>query len=169
MFVLNYINDSMKLRDYKHVHCIGIGGIGLSALARYCNTHGAKVSGSDSGASRVTHDLRKEGITVYEGHNVAHLSPETTLVIYTIAVSETNPELKAAREKGILCLTYPEALGLLTKEYITIAVCGTHGKTTTTAMVAHMLQACGISPTVIVGSLLSNKGTNFIQIGRAHV
>ncbi len=152
----------MKLRDYKHVHCIGIGGIGLSALARYCLLQGAHVTGSDAGASRITHDLQKEGVTVYLGHNVAHLSLDTDLVIYTIAIDDTNPELTSARAKGVKCMTYPEALGLLTQEYTTIAVCGTHGKTTTTAMVANMLQSCGVAPTVIVGSLLSNKGTNFI-------
>jgi UDP-N-acetylmuramate--alanine ligase len=155
--------DNMKLRDYKNVHCIGIGGIGLSAIARYCHAHGAHITGSDGGDSRVTHDLRKEGMTVYLGHNAAHVSLDTDLLIYSIAVSDSNPELVVARGRGIPCMTYPEALGLLTQEYTTIAVCGTHGKTTTTAMVASMLKACGISPTVIIGSLLSDKGTNFIQ------
>lgn len=153
----------MSPKEYKHVHCIGIGGIGLSAIARYCHAQGATVTGSDGGTSRITEDLQKEGILVYFGHNVAHLSKETDLVIYSIAVTENNPELKSARAKGIVCMTYPEALGLLTKEYKTIAVCGTHGKTTTTAMVANMLKACGKKPTVIVGSLLSESGTNFIE------
>lgn len=153
----------MKLREYKHVFCIGIGGIGLSAIARYCYARGTVVTGSDGGASRITEDLQKEGISVYVGHDASHIPPETDLVIYTIAVSENNPELKVAKAKGITCMTYPEALGLLTTEYVTIAVCGTHGKTTTTAMVASMFTACGISPTVIVGSLLSNGGTNFLQ------
>lgn len=142
------------------MHCIGIGGIGLSAIARYCNTHGAKVSGSDSSTSRITDDLQKEGVTFYTGHNTAHLSEEIDLVIYTIAVTENNPELKTARARGVTCMTYPEALGLLTEEYTTIAVCGTHGKTTTTAMVASMLKGCGINPTVIVGSLLAEGGLN---------
>lgn len=153
----------MKLKDYKNVHCIGIGGIGLSALARYCHISGAKVTGSDLGTSRVTHDLQKEGVQVYFGHNTAHLSSDVDLVIYTIAATDSNPELKIARERGVTCMTYPEALGLLTKEYTTIGVCGTHGKTTTTAMVTSMLKGCGINPTVIVGSLLSEGGTNFIQ------
>lgn len=153
----------MKLKDYKNVHCIGIGGIGLSALARYCHVNGAKVTGSDLGTSRITHDLQKEGMQVYFGHNTAHLSNDVDLVIYTIAATDSNPELKVARERGITCMTYPEALGLLTQEYTTIAVCGTHGKTTTTGMVTSMLKGCGINPTVIVGSLLSEGGTNFIQ------
>ncbi len=150
----------MKLRDYKHVHCIGIGGIGLSAIGRYCHAHGAKVSGSDISLSRITEDLEKEGITIYKGHHANNLPPEIDLVIYTIAATENNPELKEARARGVMCMTYPEALGLLTKEYTTIAICGTHGKTTTTAMVASMMKACGKNPTVIVGSLLSNGGLN---------
>lgn len=159
----------MKLRDYKYVHCIGIGGIGLSAIARYCHAQGAMVVGSDGSTSRITEDLEKEGIHVYVGHDASHVSRDTDLVIYTIAVNETNPELHAAKEGGIVCMTYPEALGMLTKEYTTIAVSGTHGKTTTTAMVASMLTACGKSPTVIVGSLLGENTaapglrTNFIQ------
>lgn len=159
--VLEY--NYMTLRDYKHVHCIGIGGIGLSALARYCKAQGAAVTGSDGGSSRITDDLQKEGVTVFQGHNEAHVSSSVDLVIYTIAAQDDNPELLLAKKNGITCMTYPEALGELTKEYETIAVCGTHGKTTTTAMVASALTACGESPTVIVGSLLAEHGTNFIQ------
>ena len=154
----------MKLHDYKNVHCIGIGGIGLSAIARYCHAHGANVSGSDNGgASRVIEDLQKEGMIVHQGHSASYVSDTTDLVVYSIAALETNPELTEARRRGLVCLTYPEALGVLTQEYTTIAVCGTHGKTTTTAMIASMMKACGINPTVIVGSLLSDGGTNFIQ------
>lgn len=153
----------MKLRDYTNVHCIGIGGIGLSAIARYCKNMGAHVTGSDSGHSKITEDLQKEGVIVYQRHDAKNLSDDVTLVIYTIAVTDTNVELKTARERGIVCMTYPEALGLLTQEYTTIAVCGTHGKTTTTAMIASMLTACGKNPTVIVGSLLSSSGSNFVQ------
>lgn len=153
----------MKLREYKNVFCIGIGGIGISAIARYCLSRGAHVSGSDGSSSRITEDLQKDGVEVYKGHNASHISEDTDLVIYTIAVTENNVELKSAREKGIICLTYPEALGMLTEEYTTIAVSGTHGKTTTTAMVASMLTACGVSPTVIVGSLLGEGGSNFVK------
>lgn len=153
----------MKLSDYKHVHCIGIGGIGISAIARYCKSRGASVQGSDGGVSRITLDLQNEGIIVYNGHNGAHISKDADLVIYTIAIRDDNEELKAAQERGIKCLTYPQALGLLTEEYTTIAVCGTHGKTTTTAMVATMFKLSGKSPTVIVGSLLSEGGSNFLE------
>jgi UDP-N-acetylmuramate--alanine ligase len=153
----------MKLREYRNVHCIGIGGIGLSAIARYCKTGGAVVSGSDGTSSRITEDLQKEGIVVYKGQNATNIADDVDLVIYTIAVTDSNVELKASRAKGIVCMTYPEALGMLTQEYKTIAVCGTHGKTTTTAMIASMLTAAGKKPTVIVGSLLATGGTNFIK------
>lgn len=153
----------MKLSDYKNVHCIGIGGIGISAVARYCKSKGSVVTGSDGSTSRITDDLKKEDIIVFSCHDIKNLPDDVDLVIYTIAITDNNIELKTARAKGILCISYPEALGMLTKEYTTIAVCGTHGKTTTTAMVRSMLEACGKNPTVIVGSLLADGGTNFIQ------
>jgi UDP-N-acetylmuramate--alanine ligase len=127
-------------------------------------THkGAHVTGSDGSPSKIVDDLIKESFVVHVGHDAQNVEEGVDLVIYSIAVKDTNPELRAAREKGITCMTYPEALGLLTQEYTTIAVCGTHGKTTTTAMLASMFKALGKSPTVIVGSLLSDGGTNFIQ------
>jgi UDP-N-acetylmuramate--alanine ligase len=117
----------------------------------------------DGSHSKVTDDLQKEGLDIFIGHDAKHIGPDVDLVIYSIAVTQDNPEVVEAKSRGIVCMTYPEALGELTKEYTTIAVCGTHGKTTTTAMIASMLEACGESPTVIVGSLLAEKGTNFIQ------
>ncbi len=153
----------MKLKDYKNIHCIGIGGIGLSAIARYMKSAGAIVAGSDGSSSKITEDLQKEGITVYKGHDAKNIAEGVDLVIYTIAVTDSNPEIREAKKRGITCITYPEALGMLTKEYTTISVCGAHGKTTTTAMVASMLKATGKNPTVIVGSLLATNGTNFVK------
>lgn len=153
----------MKLREFRRIHCVGIGGIGLSAIARYCISTGAQVSGSDGSNSKIVEDLRREGVTIYIGHDVLQVPEECDLLIHTIAVGDSNPEVAEAKHRGITVMTYPEALGLLTKEYTTIAVCGTHGKTTTTAMIASMLSAAGKKPTVIVGSLLSEHGTNFIE------
>ncbi len=144
------------------IYCIGIGGIGLSALARYYAHAGNEVYGSDSTDSELISSLRNEGIKVFIGSNSENITEDIDLVIYTIAISDDNAELVKAKELGIKCLTYPEALGLLTKEYTTISVCGTHGKTTTTAMTYYALKACGINPTIIIGSLLSDGGTNFI-------
>ncbi|MFA5132398.1 MAG: Mur ligase domain-containing protein [Candidatus Paceibacterota bacterium] len=144
------------------VYCIGIGGIGLSALARYYKHKGYDVSGSDSAESDIDSALRKEGIDVAIGHNGDHITDDIDLVVYTIAISIDNVEYVRAQELGITCMSYPEALGEITKEKTTIAVSGTHGKTTTTAMMYYALRACGINPTVIVGSLLADGGTNFI-------
>lgn len=144
------------------IYCIGIGGIGLSALARYYKNKGYEISGSDLNESEIDKDLRKEGINVDIGHNEEHITNDINLVVYTIAISIDNVELLKAKELGIKCLSYPEALGEITKDYTTISVCGTHGKTTTTAMIYYALKACGIKPTVIIGSLLSDGGTNFI-------
>jgi UDP-N-acetylmuramate--alanine ligase len=145
------------------IHCIGIGGIGLSALARYYVSEGHTVSGSDTSSSELVDTLRQEGVTVYDGHNQQHITSDIDLVVYTIAIADTNEELMRAKEQGLLCKTYPQALGDITKEKTTIAICGTHGKTTTTAMTYYAMKACGINPTLIVGSLLSDHGTNFIK------
>jgi UDP-N-acetylmuramate--alanine ligase len=144
------------------IYCIGIGGIGLSALARYYKHQGHEVSGSDVSDSMLIQTLMNEGIHIDIGHRKENIPDGTDLVVYTIAVSDTNEDLVRARELGLTCMTYPQALGEITKEKKTIAVCGTHGKTTTTAMAYHALKACGINPTVIVGSLLSGVGSNFI-------
>lgn len=144
------------------IYCIGIGGIGLSALARYYKHEGYDVSGSDTHDSELLGALRQEGIAVVIGADGSHVTNDIDLVVYTIAISDDNVEYVRARELGIRTMTYPEALGEVTKGKKTIAVCGTHGKTTTTAMVYHAMKACGINSTVIIGSLLSEGGTNFI-------
>lgn len=144
------------------IYCIGIGGIGLSALARYYNYNGYEVLGSDASDSELIQTLKVEGIDVIIGSDATRLTNDIDMVVHTIAIPTTQPELVRAKEMGILCKTYPEALGEVTKEKKTIAVCGTHGKTTTTAMTYHALKACGINPTVIIGSLLAGVGTNFI-------
>lgn len=144
------------------IHCIGIGGIGLSALARYYISQGHTVSGSDSSLSQITKTLEAEGVKVFSSQRKENLQDGVDLVVYTIAIVDTHEELVEAKKRGIPCKTYPEALGEITKEKITIAVSGTHGKTTTTAMMYYAMKACGVNPTVIVGSLLSDKGTNFV-------
>lgn len=144
------------------IHCIGIGGIGLSALAQYYSHMGADVSGSDVRASKVTEMLESRGIAVHIGHSADNITSDISHVFYSPAVLDTNPELVFARSKGIPTHTYPEGLGFISKNMKTIAIAGTHGKTSTTAMVAHILDSVGKSPTVIVGSLLAKQGTNFI-------
>ena len=134
----------------------------MSAIARMMLGEGKEVFGSDRASSLVTTELEKLGATIFYGHRAENLEDDIDLVIYTIAISEDNPELKKARGLGIDCLTYPEALGLLSKDKFTIAVAGTHGKTTTTAMIAKIMIDAGLGPTVIVGSLLKEQDSNFI-------
>jgi len=150
----------IDLAKPKKVHFIGVGGIGTSALARMFLLQGKQVSGSDRDESEITKELAKEGVKISIGQKAENIQKSIELVIYTIAIPDDNPELVRARELGIECVTYPQALGALSEEKYTIAVSGTHGKTTTTAMIAKILIDGKKDPTVVVGSLM--KGTNFI-------
>ncbi len=157
----------MDIQSAKNVHFIGIGGIGMSALARMMlgRQWQRKVSGSDIAPSEIIDELQKLGATIAIGQAAEHVPPETDLVVYTIAIAEDNPELVEAKRRNIPTLTYPELLGLVSRDYYTIAISGTHGKTTTTGMVAQVLRDCGKEPTVVIGSLLRDsveKGSNFI-------
>ena len=136
------------------VHFIGIGGIGMSALARYFLSEGWKVSGSDLSPSSITTELKKEGAVIYTGkqsaNNVRRSAP--TLVVYNNAIQKDNPEFAEARKLGLALRSYPEVIGELTKKYKTIALAGSHGKSTTTAMTALILIEAGYAPTVIGGT-----------------
>jgi UDP-N-acetylmuramate--alanine ligase len=153
------------------VYFIGIGGIGVSALAQYYLAKGCRVSGSDLSSSEITESLRKKGVKICiagpnsgkkYGKNGPFQNFQADLVIYSPAVPPANPELKLARKKGIKCLSYPEALGNLTKNHFTLAVSGTHGKSTTTAMISLILIKAGLNPTVILGTKLKEfKDSNF--------
>jgi len=150
------------------IYFIGIGGIGASALAKYYLKKGYQVSGSDLVPSEITKALLKLGAKVFSGsHKAKNLSKNTDLVIYSPAVQSKNPELKKAKKLGIKCQSYPEALGELTKKYFTIAVSGTHGKSTTTAMIGLLLTKAGLDPTVIVGTKLKEFGDSNCRIGKS--
>lgn len=142
----------------KKVHMIGIGGIGMSALARYYKSHGWDVSGSDSGESDLINDLRSEGVEIKRYEDESNINSDIDLVVHTIAVQDTNLELVKAREEGLAVLTYPEALGKISENKKVIAVCGTHGKTTTTAMAFFALREAGVDVSMIVGSLIDHNG-----------
>lgn len=148
------------------VHFIGIGGIGTSAIARMFLPEGKSVSGSDMAESEITELLKKEGAAISIGEDAKNIPEGTELVIYTIAIDKDNAELLEAKKRDIPTLSYPEALGIISKDKYTIAVVGTHGKTTTTAMIAKVLMDAGLDPTVIIGSLIFDKDgkrTNFIS------
>ena len=151
----------------QRVHFIGIGGIGISALARYFLSQGYFVSGSDIFSSDITNELKKDGINIYIGHKHKNISKFNELVIYSAAISKDNIELKTALNFKIPVKSYAEALGELTKKYKTVAVSGTCGKSTTTAMLSLVFIKAGFNPTVIIGTKLkefnlsNNIGTNF--------
>jgi UDP-N-acetylmuramate--alanine ligase len=153
---------SLLLKNSQTIHFIGIGGIGISAIARMLLLEGKKVSGSDSSESPVTEELRKAGATVFIGHNAEQLPAEADLVIRSNAIGENNLEYIETVKQGKTMITYPEALGEISKEKFTIAIAGTHGKTTTTAMIARICIDAGLDPTVVVGSLFKDSKTNFI-------
>ncbi len=150
------------------IYFIGIGGIGVSALARYYLAQGHKIFGSDLVSSEITNALRKKGAKLLLGkHNSKNISRDIDLVIYSLAVPKDNPELKKAKKLKIKCLSYPQALGELTKKYFTIAVSGTHGKSTTTSLIGLILVKAGLDPTIIVGTKLKEFGDSNCRVGKS--
>ncbi len=150
------------------IHFIGIGGIGVSALTKYYLEKGYRVSGSDLVSSEITKALRKKGAKLLIGkHKAKNLPKNVDLVIYSPAVPKDNPELKEAKKLKIKCQSYPEALGELTKKYFTIAVSGTHGKSTTAAMAGLLLKKAGFDPTVIVGTKLKEFRNSNCRVGKS--
>jgi UDP-N-acetylmuramate--alanine ligase len=139
----------------RHVHLIGIGGAGVSALAPLLTKVGAQVSGCDAGDGVMQQRLRKIGYQVHQGHNAAHLDG-VDLVVYTAAVKHDHPELVAARLRGIPLMTRGECLVELMAGTRTIAVAGSHGKTSTTWMLGHMLTEAGVDPVVMVGGSVAS-------------
>jgi UDP-N-acetylmuramate--alanine ligase len=151
----------MKLSDFKKVHFIGVGGIGMSALARLCLYEGKQVSGSDRALSAITDALRTEGVYVCEAQGVENISNDLDLVVYTEAMPKDHPELVAAHALGITTVNYFAALGMVANEYYLIAVSGSHGKTTTTAMLIDIFEAAGLDPSGVVGSLRAKTKSNY--------
>lgn len=152
----------------KKIHFVGIGGIGISALAGMALKNGKTVSGSDISLSPPAEKLAKLGAKIFQGHNKRNLPLDTEIIVYTAAAAPSNnPEIIKARELGIPVLSYPQALGAISAGKKTIAVAGAHGKTTTTAMIARILIGAKKNPEVIVGGLLGKEfgkysGSNFI-------
>ena len=155
------------------IHFIGIGGIGVSALAKYYLEKGHKVSGSDLVSSEITEALKKLGAEICIGsHTSRTVLNGIDLVVYSPAVPKDNPELKKAfnlqvSSYKLRVLSYPEALGELTKKYFTIAISGTHGKSTTTAMIGLLLEKAGFNPTVIIGTKLREFNGSNCKVGKS--
>ena len=139
------MDPTPDLGKISHIHFIGICGSGMSSIANLMHSKGKIVTGSDRSLN---------------GHDEENISSDIDLVVYTVAVSLDNPELVKAKELNIPILTYPKMLGLLSKNMYTVAVSGTHGKTTTTAMIASILHGTTFDPTVIIGSHIMGLDTN---------
>jgi UDP-N-acetylmuramate--alanine ligase len=145
-------------------HFIGVGGIGMSGLAELLVRQGHRVSGSDLSRGAITDRLQTLGVRVYQGHRAENLG-DADVVIHSTAVKEDNPELAAARARSLKVLRRGELLADLMKNHFQVAVTGAHGKTSTTAMTAAVLRAGNLDPTVVVGALWENLGSNAI-LGR---
>ena len=152
----------MNLNSVKKAYFIGIGGIGMSALAQLLKERGIEVMGSDINSSPVTDKLSQQEIKVFLEQKAENITDDIDIVVYTIAIPEDHPELVATKKKKIETKTYPEMLGVVSEGYFTIAISGTHGKTTTAAMTADVLVDGGLAPTTIVGSLVTRYKSNFI-------
>ena len=150
---------SLSELSSKKLHFIGIGGAGMSGLARIALTHGAQVSGSDEKDSSVLAALSALGATVFSSHSAENVQG-ADLVIYSNAISHSNSERVAAENLHIPIYTRAQALALLMSESISIAVAGTHGKTTTSSMLTVALQACGVDPSFAIGGTISASGSN---------
>ena len=148
-----------------HVHFIGIGGISMSGLAQILMDRGFTVTGSDCTLSELTKQLEDNGAKVFGRQTASNIQPGTDVVVYSAAIHEDNPELREAIARKIPVLSRAELLGELMQNYdVPIAVAGTHGKTTTTSMLAHILLAAETDPTISVGGVLKAIGGN-VRIG----
>jgi len=143
------------------IHFIGIGGIGMSALARHFLSEKKAVSGSDRTLTPLTKTLASEGVQIFAEQSAENISSDVELVVYTEAMKEDHPEMKAARALKVPMVNYFEALGLAMNPYYLIAVAGTHGKTTVTAMLTDIFESVDKDPTAIIGSLRAKTQSNY--------
>ncbi len=161
----------MKLLDIKNVYFVGIGGIGMSAIARYFKNIGKNVAGYDKTPTQLTHELEAEGIAIHYTDNCDFINAEfkdpiSTLVVYTPAIPKDHSELNYFINKGFTVKKRAEVLGIITKDTFCFAVAGTHGKTTTSSMLGHILYEAGEDVTAFLGGIVENYQTNLIGQGK---
>ena len=161
----------MKIEQYDNVFFLGIGGIGMSALARWFMKKGLKVSGYDKTSTKLTEALQQEGMQIHFDDKVDLIPTEVreqkdkTLVVFTPAIPKDHQEHAYLKEKGYTILKRSEVLGLITKGYKTIGVAGTHGKTTTSSLVAHILKSAGRNMVGFLGGITTNYNSNLVMQG----
>ncbi len=153
----------MTFDEIKRIYFIGIGGIGMSALARYFKKHGAAVYGYDRSETGLTRALAAEGMHLHYDDDVQHIPDGIDLVVFTPAVPKDHAELNWFLEKGYPVKKRAEVLGIISRAKRCVAIAGTHGKTTTSTMTAHLLRACGVDATAFVGGISLNLGSNFVE------
>ncbi|MBK7567776.1 MAG: UDP-N-acetylmuramate--L-alanine ligase [Bacteroidetes bacterium] len=153
----------MQLDKIKNVYFVGIGGIGMSALARYFNLQGAKVSGYDRTPTNLTDQLQKEGILIHFEDNIELIDKDAELVIYTPAIPKNHKELNYIISNNYPLYKRSEVLGMLSRDKFTIAVSGSHGKTTVSGMITWILKNSGYDCTAFLGGICSNFNSNFVH------
>jgi len=161
-------NPVNELHQYENVYFLGIGGIGMSALARWFRQHDFQVSGYDRTPSPITDELSLEGVAVHFEDGVNQIpqyvkdNKEKTLVVLTPAIPAKHEEWNYFKEQGYTILKRSQVLGLISQKCFTVAVAGTHGKTTTTSMIAYLIKEAGLGCTAFLGGITANYGTNFL-------
>lgn len=154
----------MKLKEYKNIYFVGIGGIGMSSIARYFNNKNVNIFGYDRVKSSLCVELENEGMKIHytEDTNQISVQKEDTLVIYTPAIPSENTELSYFVKNNYIVMKRSEVLGEITEDHFTIAIAGTHGKTTTSTMIAHILHDSGMDCTAFLGGVSTNYNSNLI-------
>lgn len=152
--------DFSDIKKQQKIHFIGLGGIGMSALAFILREFDIEVQGSDLAENYLTPKLRSLGVTYFVGHRAENVGADVSLIVETSIIKEENPEIVTARARGIPIITRAELLAIVMAEYKGVTIAGTHGKTSTTGMVSVMLAEAGLDPTVINGGVIHYFGSN---------
>lgn len=162
----------MKLEQYDSVYFLGIGGIGMSAIARWFKHKGMRVAGYDRTPTPLTHELIEEGMEIHFDDRIefipGYISKEKTLVVFTPAIPKNHREHAYLKDEGFTILKRSEVLGLLTKNYKTVAVAGTHGKTTTSSLIAHILKCAAMDMVAFLGGITTNYASNLVMHGEVN-